>query len=81
MGIIVAVFSMITINYDAFVKATIDTKYIITMNLTLALCISVLLGLVLIIVNNAKSKKFILFYSILLGILATATLVFGFAAG
>lgn len=79
MGIIVAVFSMITINYDAFVNAAISTKYIITMNLTLVLCICILMGLVFIIVSNARSKKFIKWYIIILATLAIATLVFAFA--
>jgi hypothetical protein len=80
MGIIVAVFSMITINYEAFAQANVGTKYIIVMNLTLVLCICVLMGLILIIINNAKNKKFIWLYTAILAILAIATIVFAFVA-
>ena len=53
MGIIVAVFSLLSINYQAFSQAKLDYKYIITMNLTLVLCIVVLMGLILIFINKA----------------------------
>ena len=60
MGIIVAVFSLLSINYQAFSQAKLDYKYIITMNLTLVLCIVVLMGLILIFINKAKEKSFYL---------------------
>ena len=62
MGIIVAVFSLLSINYQAFSQAKLDYKYIITMNLTLVLCIVVLMGLILIFINKAKEKSFYLFF-------------------
>lgn len=52
-----AVFSLLSINYQAFSQAKLDYKYIITMNLTLVLCIVVLMGLILIFINKAKEKK------------------------
>lgn len=79
MGIIVAIFSLISINYQAFTNTDVNFKFIIAMNLSLTFCISVLMGLILIFVNKAKSKGFIIFYSIILGFLAVGTIVFGIA--
>ena len=79
MGIIVAVFSMITINYDAFVSSMIGTKYIIVMNLTLVLCICVLMGLILLVVNHSKKKNFTKLYVAILAILSVATIIIAFS--
>lgn len=78
MGIIVAIFSMITINFQAFTEANIDFKYIITMNLTLALCIVLMMGIILIFVNKAKSKWFLGIYSAVLVVLAGVTVLLSF---
>lgn len=76
MGIIVAIFSLITINYDAFVNATIDTKYIIAMNLTMSLCIVLMMGMILIFINKARHKGFLWAYIAIFAVLAIATIVF-----
>ena len=52
MGIIVAIFSIISINYTAFAKAHLTGKYIISMNISLAFSIVLLMGLVILIVNR-----------------------------
>lgn len=77
MGIIVAIFSLISINYQAFTNADVDFKFIIAMNLSLTFCISVLMGLILIFINKARSKMFVVIYSIVLLVLAAGTVVFG----
>lgn len=76
MGIVVAIFSLITINYDAFTNAVIDTKYIIGMNLTMSLCIVLMMGLIFVFVNKAKNKGFLWAYIAIFAILAIATIVF-----
>lgn len=78
MGIIVAIFSVITINFQAFTNADINFKYIITMNLTLALCIVLMMGGILIFVNKAKSKWFLGIYSAVLVVLAVVTILLSF---
>lgn len=66
MGIIVAIFSLLTINFQAFASADISFKYVITMNLTLALCIVLMMGIILIFINKAKNKGFLVVYGIVL---------------
>lgn len=78
MGIIVAIFSLLTINFQAFASVELDFKYIIAMNLTLALCIVLMMGIILIFVNKAKNKEFLWLYGIVLVILTIATIVLSF---
>lgn len=78
MGIVVAIFSLLTINAQAFSAATIDFKYIIAMNLTLALCIVIMMGIILIFINKAKSKWFVVIYALVLVLLAFATILLSF---
>ena len=81
MGILVAIFSMITINYQAFTNASLSPQYIIVMNLSLAFCIVVMLGMVLILVNGWKKRKFPLVYGIIIVILGVAVVSSAFWAG
>lgn len=78
MGVLVAVFSLLTINYQAFTCASIDAKYIIAMNLTLALCIVVMMGIILLFVNKAQSRRIQWIYIAVLVVLAVATIVMSF---
>lgn len=75
MGILVAVFALLTINYQAFTQAELDFKYVIAMNLSLTLCIVVMLGMILIFINKYKSRKFIGIYLIILAVLAALTVL------
>lgn len=75
MGVLVAIFSLLTINYQAFTNAVVSTSYIITMNLTLALCIVVMMGIILLFVNKARSKWANTIYIITLIVLSIATIV------
>lgn len=75
MGVLVAVFGLLTINYQAFQNAEITAHYILVMNLTLALSIVILMGLILVLINKAKDKKFLWAYIIILALLAVATAV------
>jgi len=74
MGVLVAVFSLISINYQAFTNANISMQYILVMNLSMTLCIVIMLGLILIFINNAKNKKFIGIYAVVLLILVIAVI-------
>lgn len=76
MGIIIAIFSVISINYQAFTTAAITGQYIIAMNLSLTFCIAVLMGIILLLVNKSKSKSFITIYGFILAVLCVATIVF-----
>ena len=73
MGILVAIFSLLTINYQAFTQAVMSLGCIVVMNLTFALCIVVMMGIILIFINRAKSKYFLGAYIIILIMLAVAT--------
>lgn len=75
MGVLVAIFSLLTINYQAFTNAQISLKYIIAMNLTLALSIVVMMGIILLFINRAKSKKVQWIYIGVLVALVIATII------
>ena len=75
MGVLVAIFSLLTINYQAFTNANIDAKYIVAMNLTLALCVVVMMGIILLFVNKAQSRKMQWIYIAVLIALVIATIV------
>lgn len=78
MGIFVAIFSLISINFQVFSNVTVDAKFILTMNASLCFCITVMLGLVLLFLNKPKNKIFTIIYSIVLLLLGIATVFFGF---
>lgn len=78
MGILVAIFAMLTINYQAFTQVALDFRYIVVMNLTLALCIVVMMGIILVFINRAKSRWFLGIYIGILGMLAIATISVSF---
>lgn len=76
MGVLVAIFSILSINYQAFVNADLSPRYVIVMNLSLAFCMAVMLGMVLILVNGWKKKGFCLFYGALILVLGFSALIF-----
>jgi len=73
MGVFVAIFSLLTINYYAFSEAKIDFRYIWVMNFTLMLCIVIMLGLIFIFINKAGNKKMIWAYIAVLAVLTIIT--------
>lgn len=77
MGVFVAIFSLISINYQAFSQTDINFKFIIVMNFTLAICIAVLLGIILIFINKAKNKTFLWCYIAILAVLIVVTVLLG----
>ena len=76
MGIIVAIFSLLTVNYQAFSNADLNLRYIIAMNLSLSFCITVMLGIILLIINKGKKKGFSIVYAIILLVLGVVTILF-----
>ena len=54
MGIFVAIFSVISINYHAFTQAVVNGKFIVAMNLTLAICITTMMGIIALLVGKRK---------------------------
>lgn len=75
MGLLVAIFSMLTINYEAFTNAKLTPNYVIAMNLSLTFCIVVMLGLLLMLINWWKKKWFCYFYAFILAALGIATVI------
>ena len=78
MGIIVAVFSLITINYNSATQQNISLKFLIAMNLSLGFCIVLLMGLIFLFINTKKHKSLWIIYLIVLLLLAVAIVVFFF---
>ena len=74
MGIIAAIFTIISINYSAFTNTELSIKYIATMNVTLGLCITLLFGLMLLVINNKHSKVFKRCYLVIFICLAVASI-------
>lgn len=75
MGIFVAIFSLISINFQAASNTVIDRKFIIAMNSSLCFCITVMLGLILIFLNKARHKWFVAIYSVILVVLAILVII------
>lgn len=78
MGIFVSIFTLISINIQAFANETLSKRLIATVNLSLLSCITVLLGFVLLIINKGKKKWFCIAYLIFILGLAAATFATAF---
>lgn len=78
MGIVAAVFAIITLNFEAFAKAQLDVKFILTMNLSLILALSVFFGLLYIIINKQKKDGFNIGYVVVLVLILVALLAICF---
>lgn len=78
MGVLVSIFTLLTINYQAFTNAELTPKYIVLMNLSLTFCISVMLGIILFLINGKGHKKFYVTYGIILAVLGIAIVGFCF---
>lgn len=76
MGIIVAIFSLITINYNAATQPCIDFKFLIAMNLSLAFCIVLMMGLIFIFLNTKKNKTLWIIYLVIFILLAVSVIAF-----
>ena len=72
MGIVAAVFAIITLNFEAFAKAQLDIKFILTMNLSLIFALSVFFGLLYLIINRKEKNGFHIAYIIVLVLILAA---------
>lgn len=63
MGIISAIFSILTINFEAFSKKEFSWLNILSLNLSMAFIISVLMGLILFFVNKKRSVGIYIAYT------------------
>ncbi len=54
MGVFVAIFSVISINYQAFTQTTVDLKFIVVVNITLAVCIIAMLGTIVYLIHRFR---------------------------
>lgn len=72
MSIIAAIFSLLTINFEAFVKKDFSWLNILSLNLSMAFIISVLMGLILFFVNKKRKIGvyigYVVFVLLLLGL-------------
>lgn len=57
MGILMGIFSIITLNLEAFAQLQVTTNFILAMNLTIAFSIELLMSIILIFVNKNVTKK------------------------
>ena len=69
MGIFVSIFSLIMVNFSNITKGTLTKGFIVPMNLSLGVVITLFMGLILIFLNKAKSKGFLIAYIVILIIL------------
>lgn len=75
MGIFVSIFSIVTVNFSNFVQSKPTVQLIVTMNLTLALCIATLMGLVYLVIHKKNVKTFTIVYFVILILLAISVIV------
>lgn len=75
MGIFVSIFSLIMVNFSKITKGTLTKGFIVPMNLSLGVVIALFMGLILIFLNKAKSKGFLIAYIVILIILIIMLLV------
>ena len=61
MGIFVSIFSLITVNFTN-VNNNMTLGYIIPINISLGIVISLFIGLILIFLNKLNSKKYFIAY-------------------
>ena len=75
MGVFVAVFSMIMVNFTNVNAGITNLKFLIMLNISLGIVVVLFVGLMLIFLNKAKSKNFLVAYIILMLILVIALLI------
>ena len=81
MGVFVAVFSMIMVNFTNVNAGITNLKFLIMLNISLGIVVVLFVGLMLIFLNKAKSKNFLVAYIILMLILVIALLILAGVGG
>ena len=72
MGIMVAIFSLVSVNFSNAITSSISLKQLALVNIALTLCIVVLLVSVVFIVNHSRKKWFTFVYFLIIVALAIA---------
>lgn len=75
MGVFVSVFSLIMVNFTGINDTNFSKEYIVPMNLSLGIVISLFLGLILIFINKEFNKKLLIAYVILMLVLIVALII------
>lgn len=76
MGLFVSVFSLVMVNFTNLSSNNISKDFIIPMNISLGIVITLFIGLLLLFINKAKNKMFLIAYLCLLAILIVALFIF-----
>ena len=66
MGLFVSVFSLISVNFTSVSSGNMTKEVIVPMNISLGIVISLFVGLILIFINKANNKLFLIGYIILM---------------
>lgn len=66
MGLFVSVFSLVMVNFTNITENNMTKEFIVPMNISLGIVITLFVGLLLIFVNKAKSRGFLIAYIVLL---------------
>lgn len=74
MGVFVSVFSLIMVNFSKVNDQNFSKEFIVPMNLSLGVVIALFIGLLLIFINKANNKWFLIAYIALMVILIIALL-------
>ena len=75
MGLFVSVFSLVMVNFTNLTDNKMTKSFIIPMNISLGLVITLFIGLLLIFINKASNKWFLFTYIILVIVLAIGVFV------
>ena len=66
MGLFVSVFSLVMVNFTNITENNMTKEFIVPMNISLGIVITLFVGLLLIFVNKAKNRGFLIAYIVLL---------------
>ena len=69
MGLFVSVFSLIMVNFTNITNDHMGKEFLIPMNISLGIVISLFMGLILIFLNHAHNKWFLGLYLLLIVVL------------
>lgn len=69
MGLFVSVFSLVMVNFTNLSENNMTKEFIVPMNISLGIVITLFMGLLMIFINKAKSKWFLAGYIFLMGVL------------
>lgn len=69
MGLFVSIFSLIMVNFTNISDNKITKEFIIPMNISLGIVITLFIGLLLVFINKAKNKWFLIGYIALMAVL------------